>query len=162
MIFEIHITGDPSINANSSKLGLSNITLSLLKPDLTYFRTEHMTSHVLSFESYDQCKSFVDEIVLNLNKLGSKISRVKIETPYYADLVDQSFYIESHFEGGDFPASQKVGKTKILRTDREYDKAKYKEFLDKYSGKEIELCVYDDNVKEDEDWFLLFSDQKIV
>ena len=117
-----------------------------------------MTSQIFRFETYGECKSYVDGIVQKLKDLGVEIIRVKIESPDYDHYRAQSCYMESHFEGADciYPMSRNVRKTTILQTDREYDKENYDVFHKKYENVELELCLFDTFVEEDLDWFSLY------
>jgi hypothetical protein len=162
-IFEIHITGDESIHRIAKKYDHKTIAIDLLRPDRSFIRTEHMTSLVLNYpfprESYKECKSLVDQIVLSYESDGLKITRVKIECPFYEHYVNQSLYIESHFEteSTHYPISRNQKKTVCLATDREYDKDEYFMFKKQHEGKELELCLYDTFPKEDIDWMCLFD-----
>jgi hypothetical protein len=99
--FEIHITGDKSILKVAKPL--KTIEVNLLKPDGELLRTEYMTSHLQHIASgFEGCKRYVDDIVEYLHNEGVNIVRVKIESPYYENYVNQSFYIESHFESDYF------------------------------------------------------------
>ena len=161
--FEIHITGDESIHRLAKKYGHKTIAIDLLRPDLSVLRTEHMTSIVLKYPfdtgEYDRCKTLVDHIVCCYEADGLKISRVKIESPFYDYYVDQSIYMESHFESEStyYPVSRNQKKTVLLATDREYDHSGYWDFKEKHDGKELELCLYDTNPREDIDWLGLFE-----
>ena len=57
---------------------------------------------------------------------------------------------------GDYPISiNKLSGKKII-TDRTYNKEYYEGFINKWSGVEsceIEICIYDTNVKGDSKWF---------
>lgn len=58
---------------------MRTIAVDLLRPDLSVLRTEHMTSHVAQFDSYEECLSFVLKIGMAFEKAGSPIIRMKIE-----------------------------------------------------------------------------------
>lgn len=45
--FEVHITGDYTINSKLDALNVKNIVVDLLKPDKTILRTEYMSSFVV-------------------------------------------------------------------------------------------------------------------
>lgn len=158
-IFEIHITGDESILENGKKLSLKTISVDLLDPNKNVIRTEHMTSQVLKFENFKDCKSSVENMVLKLKQLNTKIIRVKIESCYYEHYVDISKYIESHFitENCQYPISRNVRKTEILGTDREYNKSNYDKFVQKWNKEIVELCLYDSFIEEDSDWLGLWQ-----
>lgn len=161
--FEVHITGDKSIHEIAKKYNHKTIAIDLLRPDLSVIRTEHMTSLILKFPfttgEYDQCKKLVDHIVCCYESDGLKISRIKIESPFYDCYVDQSVYMESHFESDStyYPVSRNQKKTILLATDREYDQDEYWDFKQRYEGKELELCLYDTNPREDVDWLELYE-----
>jgi hypothetical protein len=149
-VFEIHVTGDESIHENTD---LKTIAVDLLRPDGSVLRTEHMTSHVGKFPSYIDCKLFVDKLARDLESKGTKIVRVKIETPYYEHYVSKSLYLESHFEDKnfEFPTSRNQRKSTLLATERAYEYDNYEEL--RASRDEVELCLYDSWVNEDKDWF---------
>lgn len=156
--FEVHITGEPTINDEFKKLGIKNIIVDLFGPNDTYLRTEYMSSFVTKHNTFEECKEYVESII---NKLHSKIIRIKIETPLYYDYIERSLYIESHFmpceEYKNYPKSINGYTGKSMFTDREYCKTKYTEFIKKWSHEEIELCLYDDFIREDFDWFKLYK-----
>ncbi len=158
-VFEVHITGDSSIIEQANKIGVKSIEINLLKPDKSYLRTEYMTSQVYRFEDFSQCKKHVEEVVEKLKAANVLVHRVKIESPYYEHYVKQSLYMESHFEAKSdcFAMSKNVRKDTFLATDREYDQSYYNAFKEIYEGEELELCLYDDNIAEDADWFELYE-----
>jgi hypothetical protein len=160
--FEVHITGDNSIHDIGQILCQKTIGIDLLRADKSVLREEHMTSLIYKYEqpnSYDICLRLVGQLAAIYVKNGVYVQRIKIECPYYQHYVDQSLYMESHFESDDFelPTSRNQRKTTFLATDRTYDKSEYQEFAEKYKGKELELCLYDTFVKEDKDWFDEYS-----
>jgi len=164
-VFEIHITGDESIHRLAKKYDHKTIAIDLLRPDRSCIRTEHMTSLILKYPfqqfAYSECKKLVDHIVCCYEADGLKIFRVKIESPFYGHYVEQSLYMESHFESEStyYPISRNQKKTVFLATDREYDQVSYLDFKKKHENKEeLELCLYDTNPREDvEDWLELFE-----
>ena len=153
--FEIHITGEKSILTYSD---MKTIGVRLLRPDLSVIRTEYMTSHRAKFESYRECKDFVDFHVKRIEKI-SPIVRVKIETPYYEEYVKDSLYMESHFRTNDnkYALSQNEKKDYMLGTDRTYNPNQYCEFKNLWYNAEVELCVFDSFPQEDEDWLNLWK-----
>lgn len=158
--FEIHITGDDGyICSVADQYGLKTIVIDLLRPDGSCLRTECMTSVVTKLADYAACKQYVDDLVDMFTHNGVKIVRVKIECPYYQHYVDQSLYLESHFESGDykFATSRNQNKTKLLATERTYDKADYEDFCSRHVA--VELCLYDTNVGEDADWFSCYKEK---
>ena len=158
-IFEVHITGDESIIASATSLGVKTISVDLLKPDQTSLRTEHMTSQVYKFPTYLECKQHVDKLVEQLTGLGVSIQRVKIESPIYDHYIKDSLYVESHFPATDwsYPVSRNVRKTELLATDREYNQAGYDSFRELHKGRDLELCLYDNNPQEDMDWLMIYT-----
>jgi len=162
-LFEVHITGDESIIEAAKSLNIRTIVIDLVKPDRSFFRTEHMTSHVCRFDSYDECKEWVDDVVAKLMTAGVNIVRVKIECPYYPSYIDKSIYFEVHYDavGNAYPMSKNQGKDSFLCTAREYDKDKYDDLSWRHSGVSrdctMELCLYDTNIEEDKDWFDLYE-----
>jgi hypothetical protein len=173
MFFEIHITAlsqhdDPTgmgmanFHSAAHYKGLRTISVELLHPNLTVLRTEDMTSHRAEFETFEECKEFVDIMADHLH-MAAGVVRVKIESPYYPEYVGKSCYIESHWTPEilteDYPLSRSCHKRhKILATAREYDQSKFEEFNETWKGKGIvELCLYDSFVKEDKDWFDLYQ-----
>lgn len=155
-MFEIHITGDKSIIDTAKELDVKTIQLNLYRPDKTLLRTEYMTSYIHHAMTIDRCKEHVYKMVGALSQ-KCKIIRVKIESPYYDEYVDKSLYMESHFKSDEFkyPTSKNRGKHHWMGTAREYDKAKYQEFCDKWNR--VELCLYDTFVEEDLDWMELYG-----
>src|SRR5581483_3801547 len=134
-IFEIHITGDKKILEAGNKLDIKTITLDLVKPDKSYFRTEYMTSYIHRCENYGECKKFADNLVNQLLNEGVQIIRVKIECPYYSHYKDKSLYFEVHYQAENnlYPMSQNKGKDYFLCTVREYDKDRYDSLRQKYT-----------------------------
>lgn len=151
--FEIHITVSNEEILNVT--GFKTIAIDLLKPDRSVLRTEFMTSISEKFKNYNECKKYTDWLALTLNDFN--ILRVKIESSFYPEYVEQSKYIESHFEteNFDFPISR--NKITLLGTDREYNHEKYNEFKEKYSNSIVELALFDNNINEDKDWFDLWK-----
>ena len=160
--FEIHITGAAGINLEFDTLGIKNIMVQLLKPNMTTIRTEFMSSFIREFETYEECYDYVQTLVAGLI---SKVIRIKIESPIYEDYIDRSVYIESHFkyDGStpEFPISRNAFSGKIMGTDRTYIKSEYYSFIQKWQGYETELCLFDDYIREDFDWFNEYNDIKI-
>jgi hypothetical protein len=155
--FEIHITGDKSILTVAKPI--KTIEVNLLKPDRSILRTEYMTSHVQHMASgFAGCKEYVNDIVKCLEFQGVNIVRVKIESPFYKHYVEQSLYIESHFEDDHFklPTSQNPRHTMPVVTAREYEQRWFEPFMEHYLPSVIELCLFDTNVDEDKDWFDLY------
>ncbi len=155
-IFEIHITGQPSIIKELDSLGIKSIIVELLWPDHSLLRTEYMSSFVEKFHTYEDCKVYVDALVL---RLKSPIIRVKIESPYYEDYAQQSLYMESHFTpfNNVYPISRNKKSGKLMATDRTYIKSDYAWFLKKWKNEDVELCLFDSFVQEDRDWFNLYN-----
>jgi len=156
--FEIHITGTQNINQELDVMGIKNIIVDLLYPTRDFFRREYMSSFIMKFESYQECLTWVKDLE---SKIESPIIRVKIESPYYSEYVDNSLYMESHFNPYDnqikYPISQNSKSGRFMGTDREYDKEKYQEFKEKWGHEDIELCLYDTFISEDQDWFSLYT-----
>lgn len=157
MKFEIHITGEKNILEEFDNLKIKNITVCLMDKNNDVLREEYMSSFIIETKNYKKCKKFVNEIIA---KLRSKIYRVKIEAPYKPFLVDHAVYIESHFlfDGinDQYPISINKKSGKILCTDRCYEKEYFAMFKVKWRDAEVELCLYDDYIREDFDWFALY------
>lgn len=159
--FEIHVTGSIETMQQASTLGIKTITIDLLKPDKSHYRTEYMTSHLHECDNYQQCQEYINEILSFL----SGVVRVKIECPkQYTHYIPQSVYMEIHGEQGYnniYPMSLTRGKMDIMITDREYDKDKYSDLIKRHvkSTRNLitELCIFDSNVDEDKDWFDLYK-----
>ena len=151
--FEVHITGDERIHVAPVK----TIAIDLLRPDLQTLRVEHMTSQVVRCENYEACLAQT----LAFAKTLPGVVRIKIECPVYAHYIDQSLYMESHFDTTslDYPVSRNQKKTGLMGTDRVYDHAGYDPFRLKWAGQTLELCLYDTNVDEDKDWFSFWKQQ---
>lgn len=156
--FEIHITGESGINSELDKLDIKNIIVDLLYPTQDFFRREYMSSFVKKFSNYQECLSWVKELV---TQIKTPIIRIKIESPYYTEYEDISLYMESHFTPRPgqtkYPISQNYKSGRLMATDREYDKKKYFEFRQKWGHEDIELCLYDTFITEDKDWFNLYE-----
>lgn len=157
-LFEIHITGEKSIMNELRLLGLKGIVIDLLKPDETVLRTEYMSSIAMKFDTFGECVNWVQNLVAILEKAVVKIIRVKIESPYYEEYVPLSLYIESHWTPNlspltnyGFPISRNQGSRKLMATSREYNKDKFKEFVDKSRNTVVELCLLDSFKEEDKD-----------
>jgi hypothetical protein len=154
-IFDIHITGDPTIHVAATDLGFKTITFDLLRPDGSVLRTEHMTSSAMKIKNFRQCLVKVKDTADLLRNLGVEVSRVKIESPYYPHYVKRSLYMECHYEADDFrhPTSRNKKKTTLSATDRIWDRNSYDVFASRNFGKDIEICLYDDFPEKDADWF---------
>jgi hypothetical protein len=96
-----------------------------------------------------------------------KIIRVKIECPFDVKLIERSLYIEAHFDHKYnltlpipyylYPLSRNAKSGRVMGTSREYDKSLFEEFRDWWKDEgEVELCLYDDYIREDFDWFKLY------
>ncbi len=153
-VFEIHITGDESIHEVAATLCLKTIRVELLRPDGTILRTEHMTSHVARFGDWWACEKHVKLIVGCMRQSGVEVYRVKVETPFYPHYESMSKYVESHFVATDWscPVSRNAKKTTLLGTMREWKHEKFASFRDDQKGRDLELCIYDDNPGQDADW----------
>ena len=160
--FEIHITGDESIITVAKDLKIKTIVVDLLTPKRESLRHEYMTSLVYKAESYPICKTYVDDLVDQLESHGVQIKRVKIESPIYDHYIKDSLYIESHFPATDwqYPVSRNIKKQFKLATDREYDVNQYHSFMNLHEGKEFELCLYDTNTHEDMDWITSYKKEQ--
>lgn len=156
-VFEVHITGDESIHVAAQPV--KTIAVQLLNPAGQIIRTEHMTSMRMRADNYEMCLAEVEKLVVSLSSRGVKICRIKIECPFYAHYSGQARYIESHFETTEFilPVSRNAKKTTLLATDRTYDHAEFDSFAQRYHGAEVELCLFDSWVGEDQDWFDLYK-----
>ena len=152
--FEVHITGDETINAELDNLGIKNIMVELLRRDLSVIRTEYMSSFITDFERYEECYDFVKKLASNLT---AKVLRIKIECPVYLEYIERSVYIEAHFKADGsnvkHPLSRNARSGKLMGTDRAYTKEEYDAFIEKWKDHEVELCLYDDYIREDFDWF---------
>lgn len=155
-VFEIHITGSHGINNELDSLGIKNIIVELLTPELKLMRTEYMSSFVIKKGSLLECKAFVDDLV---NKLKSQIIRVKIESPFYEHYIDNALYLESHFKpfNDAFPISRNARSKKLMATARTYEKTHYEAFKKEWENEDVEMCLVDTFVNEDKDWFDLYQ-----
>lgn len=160
-VFEVHITGDESIIENAVKAGnLKTIVIDLLKPDGSVLRTEYMTAIITKCDRYQIAYDRTMELVQELQRLGTKIIRVKIECPFYQHYMGQSLYMESHFRTTsltDYPVSRNQKKDYLLATDRTYNKLEYGEFARLHADDELELCLTDSFIAEDLDWLSLWA-----
>lgn len=155
--FEIHITGSSDINSQLDRLGIKNIIIDLLKPNYNVLRTEFMSSFVSQHKNLADCQRMVNSIIANLS---CEIIRVKIESPYYEHYKEQSLYLEAHFKpfNKTYPISRNIKSFKELATDRTYAKKEYDTFRKKWKNEDIEMCLVDNFIEEDKDWFNLYLD----
>lgn len=151
--FEIHITGTEDIIEKAGELQVKSIIVDLLKPDKSILRSEFMTSHIVKFNNYTDCYNYTIDLA---HKLG-EIIRIKIESPYYDQYLDKCLYLESHFLSSEmlYPTSKNRIKDKLLATSRVYRKDQYTKFISRHN--EIEMCLFDNFVEEDSDWFALYD-----
>lgn len=171
-LFEIHITGDENIISYSDHLGIKSITIDLLDQNKNPISREYMTSHTVKCKDYIACKNYVFNLLLRrLEDLyydddglyESEIERVKIECPYYSHYSGDSLYMESHWNITNhsdilkYPISHNINKENILATDRMYNHNEYDNFRKKHNYHEIELCLYDNNIHWDKNWFDLWK-----
>ena len=162
--FEIHITGDESINKVLDALGHKNIVVSLLYPDAkTVFRTEYMSSIVKQFNALYECEDWISTLIVELRKSEVDIIRIKVECPYYEHYLKHSLYLESHFKPFNlvFPISRNEKSGKLIATDRIYAKSLYDSFRDAWKNEDVEMCVYDTFPEEDFDRFKLYNYGKV-
>lgn len=157
--FEIHITGDEKINDVLTVLGIKNIIVDLYSPDMKLLKTEYMSSFVKEYESFEECYKRVYELVRVLVLQGIAIYRIKIESPYCKQYLNNALYIESHFrsENNQYPISINRKSKKVIGTDRTYNKAEYPKFKEKWKDAEVELCLFDTNSKQDDKWLKLYN-----
>lgn len=153
--FEIHITGTKDIIPQLDRLGIKNIIIDLLKPNMKVLRTEFMSSFVSKHKNLLDCQRMVNSVIANLS---CDIIRVKIECPYYEHYKDQSLYLESHFKPFNkaYPIARNIKSFKEIATDRTYDKKDYDSFANKWKKAEVEMCLVDNFIEEDKDWFDLY------
>lgn len=157
--FEIHITAEKTIR---SLKNLKTISLELFQPNGCFLKEEHMTSMIKKYESAYFAIEDTLKLSNNLKSLGIDVYRTKIECPPYPEYLDKAIYVESHFEVSsteEFPTSRNLNKSTLLGTEREYNKINFENFLkfSKAKGRETEICIYDDNIKEDEKWFSFYN-----
>lgn len=158
-VFEVHITGCNRIHEAAEKNGIKSIEVELLRPDGSYLRTEHMTSHVLKFPNYGECVQHVLNVRDELARWCA-IWRVKVECPaFYTHYRDMSLYLESHFDTNmnTWPISRNKKKETWMGTDRTYDHTEYDNFMEQWKGMTLELALYDSHMEEDFDWLDLWS-----
>ena len=155
-LFEIHITGDSTIHDTGELFGDKTIQVALLRPDHSIIRVEHMTSIRVHYRSYAECLSWVGHYQNDYRGF----TRFKIECPAsYAHYLRDALYVESHFPAEDLnsPISRNVRSGKLLGTNRECDPEKFEEFLkDQPEGSEKEICLFDTNIGQDQDWLELW------
>jgi len=158
-IFEIHITGNKYIHEVGRQLGIKTIEIELLNPKKEIITTEHMTSIVHQSENYLSCKKYVDKLVNQL--LPCNVTRVKIECPWYEQYLKDTVYVESHFPPlfpleimpPIWPMSRNVKSGKMICTLREYKELELFKYWCMNQSLELEMCVYDTNVNQDNYWF---------
>lgn len=163
--FEIHITGLESIHELSKRIGKKTITVEMVNKAKLMLYQEHMTSMVEKYDSAAECIDYVERYVRYYG--NHIISRAKVECPAipeYSHYLETARYVEAHFEAQDlsYPMSRNASKNFYLATDREYDKSKFNDFIEKYKDKaEIEICVYDTNIWTDNIWFAQWPDTAV-
>ena len=161
--FEIHITGEKAIIDEFQSIGINTINVDLLDLDLQMIRTEYMSSFMKEFETYTDCKKYVDNLVKSLK---SEVIRIKIESPVYKEYFEQSLYIESHFRpdtcNRKYPISRNQKSGNLMATDRTTIKIAYTDFIYKWKNEQVELCLFDSFIEEDKDWFDLYKKQKLA
>ncbi len=152
-VFEIHITGDEKIHEVAKELGLKTIQVQLLRPDKSLIRTEHMTSIVKKFDYFEKAYQWTINTVIKLAE-QCKIYRVKIESPPYPHYYYIALYAEVHFKNDSFntPTSKNPTKDYYLGTER-VPIGKINELKAKYPNEDLEICLMDNNIYEDVDWF---------
>lgn len=163
--FEIHITGTENIISVLKLLEVKSLHAEMRNPDNETVGVEYMSSFIKEFEDYESCKKWVESFTLLLECDNVEIFRVKIECPYfYSHYREQSIYIESHFPTTNFnkeyPFVYNVNSKKYVSTDRVYFKSEYDDFINKWENvhhSEIEFCLYDDNIRHDEEWINYFK-----
>lgn len=161
-LFEIHITGkDKSILKEFEKLGLKTLYIMLLDNKLQNVGFEHMCCIQKKFKTYEECKQYVDNLLL---KLKSEIVRVKIESAYYKEYVDKAIYAETHYipnEPGIYPTVRNIKSKKYVSTMRTYDKSHFETLRTKskkhLNNAEFELCLYDSNLNFDDYWLSFYK-----
>lgn len=159
-LFEIHITGkDKSILKEFESLGLKTLKIILLDSQLQNVGFEHMCCIQKKFKTYEECQEYVGELLL---KLKSEIVRVKIESMYYPEYLDNSIYAETHFvpeNPGENPTVRNIKSKKYISTIRTYDKLEFKNLINisKDLHGEFELCLYDSNPNFDDYWLSFYK-----
>lgn len=156
-LFEIHITGDITIHETAKQFGDKTIQVALLRPDQSLIRVEHMTSIRIKMPSYKFCLGAVGYYQNDYRGF----TRFKIECPAsYTHYLRDGLYVESHFPAEDLnsPISRNIRSGKLLGTNREYNPEKFEEFLkNQPEGSEKEICLFDTNVGQDQDWLDLWG-----
>lgn len=159
-LFEIHITGSKDILNFCRDNYLKSLELDLLDKNLKVIKTEYMTSIVRKYQNFPLCKEATLNLAEKIKMAGIRVDRIKIESPLVSSYVPHALYIETHFyERAPFkyPASRNITKSHAILTDREYNNRLFEKFMDKHyevdENREFELCLYDDNMKEDKEWF---------
>jgi hypothetical protein len=153
-IFEIHITGEPSIIQEFENMEIKTLEVDLLNPEKKVVGKEYMCSHIIKRQNYQECKQYVANLV---NQLQSKIFRIKIECPYSDEYFLDAVYAEVHWPTQDnvYPFVWNVKSKKYISTCREYEVHKFLELKRKFEnvkGVEFELCLLDTNVDFDKHW----------
>lgn len=152
--FELHITGAKRIHEAAKKLGIKTIEIELLNQKGEALATEHMTSHVFKSENLEEAR--YETLAIFQNLASCNLTRVKLECPYYPHYVKESKYLEAHWTDKEKyfgPMSRNVKSNKVLFTNRIFDKTKFGDFVEKYKDVEVELCLFDTNINQDNKWF---------
>lgn len=165
-IFEIHITGEEKIITILNDFNYKTLHAELRNKNNETIGAEYMSSFKQEFLNYETCKKFVDDLVDYLLTQNIEIYRVKIECPYfYNHYKEMAIYVESHFPttelNNHYPFVYNVNSKKYVSTDRIYLKSEYNDFIEKWKQEpksEIEYCLFDDNIRHDEEWVRTFKD----
>ncbi len=155
-LFEIHITGDESIKKLGKALGHKVIEIGAMNTKKQILYTEIMTSIQQRFENFEECLEFTRRLTSFYRGIRSKI-----ECPAtYEHYLPKTIYTECHFKTVEvnLPISKNVDKDYLVATDRVYKQEKFAQFIKKYKGMDVELCLYDTLISKDYDWFKYWPD----
>lgn len=152
-IFEIHITGDENIHKLKD---IKTITVEDLSPNGDIININHMTSHVIKKDSIIKAINIACDLATDISKF-SQLKRLKVESPYYPEFYYLSLYLESHINRDIFKLPTSRNKNKLMATDRIYRKDEYKKFREVHSEDEIEMCLIDNGIDQDQKWMSLYA-----
>lgn len=164
MKFELHITGTNSgIIDEFEAMGIKTLHAEFMRPDGTKLGDEFMCSYRLDLSTLEECKIYAQTII---DRLVSKVVRVKIEVPFNVEMIKDALYIECHFKttSNMYPYVRNSKSFKFVSTSRSHDKetmynfAKNNKVIHK-DGVELELCLYDTNEAHDKEWMNLFENK---
>lgn len=140
---------------------IRHATVALLNPQGSTLTEIYRCDFMKEFADHREA---IDNVITLSKTLITPTYRMRVTAPYLDDLVSHSHYIQSNFLAkrdrltpSIYPISMDKARNRVWGLDREYNKSKYKDFVRKWTGEEVELCMYDDYLPGDFDWFDLYE-----